>query len=139
MIRFPWNNTKAVRGERETVISDSNVGGAPSPEAARSEEWSTSRRELWCFYLYYVVRFYFLLRTFFPIFYQGNNGLPGFNFGPSQFQNLLYLAGYDPSQPPFTKPCGSGTDCVLPYLGRVRNSPFFLPRPSSGHVPVGRE
>ncbi|KIJ12805.1 hypothetical protein PAXINDRAFT_156773 [Paxillus involutus ATCC 200175] len=46
----------------------------------------TSRNELWAFYLYYV----------------GNSGLSGFNFGPSQFQNLLYLAGYDPSsQPPF--------------------------------------
>ena len=54
--------------------------------------------------------------------HQGNNGLSGFNFGPSQFQNLLYLAGYDPSQPPFTAPCSSGTDCVLPYLGRVRDS-----------------
>ncbi|KAI9439823.1 MFS general substrate transporter [Lactarius indigo] len=66
---------------------------------------TTSRRELWCFYLYYV----------------GNNGLSGFNFGPSQFQNLLYLAGYDPSHPPFSAPCASGTECVLPYLGRVRN------------------
>jgi hypothetical protein len=59
---------------------------------------------------------------------KGNNGLSGFNFGPSQFQNLLYLAGYDPSHPPFTAPCGSDTECVLPYLGRVRNSK------SSSHV-----
>ncbi|OBZ72524.1 Autophagy-related protein 22 [Grifola frondosa] len=57
----------------------------------------------------------------FYVYYIGNNGLSGFNFGPSQFQNLLFLAGYDPSQPPFTAPCGSGTDCVLPYLGRVRD------------------
>ncbi|KAI6042904.1 MFS general substrate transporter [Pisolithus marmoratus] len=66
---------------------------------------TTSRYELWAFYLYYV----------------GNNGLAGFNFGPSQFQNLLYLAGYDPSQPPFTAPCGTGTGCVLPYLGKTRD------------------
>ncbi|KAL6301368.1 autophagy-related protein 22-like protein [Sparassis latifolia] len=65
----------------------------------------TTRLELWAFYVYYI----------------GNNGLSGFNFGPSQFQNLLYLAGYDPSQPPFTSPCGSDTQCVLPYLGRVRD------------------
>lgn len=70
-----------------------------------SNDWVTSRKELWSFYLYYV----------------GNNGLSGFNFGPSQFQNLLYLAGYDPTQPPFTTPCGDG-DCVLPYLGKVRDS-----------------
>lgn len=75
--------------------------------SSQGTDWhhGTTRKELWAFYLYYV----------------GNNGLSGFNFGPSQFQNLLYLAGYDPSQPPFSTPCGDG-DCVLPYLGRVRDS-----------------
>ncbi|KAE9405197.1 MFS general substrate transporter [Gymnopus androsaceus JB14] len=67
-------------------------------------EWTTTRKELFSYYLYYI----------------GNNGLSGFNYGPSQFQNLLFLAGYDPSQPPFTMPCGDG-DCVLPYLGKVRD------------------
>ncbi|KAG2154021.1 MFS general substrate transporter [Suillus clintonianus] len=66
---------------------------------------TTSRVELWSFYFYYV----------------GNNGLSGFNFGPSQFQNLLFLAGYDPSQPPFSAPCSSNTGCVLPYLGKIRD------------------
>jgi hypothetical protein len=133
MTRFPWSSKD---GHGDTDIGDSNVNGRPSPQLTRLNEWSTSRRELWCFYLYFVVRFflfYFFLRTSFTIFYRrpkGNNGLSGFKFGPSQFQNLLYLAGYDPSQPPFAKPCGSGTDCVLPYMGRVRNSPSFLPRPS---------
>ncbi|KAI0684590.1 MFS general substrate transporter [Cytidiella melzeri] len=69
------------------------------------KSYSTSKVELWAFYVYYI----------------GNNGLSGFNFGPSQFQNLLFLAGYDPSQPPFTAPCGSGTDCVLPFAGRLRD------------------
>ncbi|KAF7773380.1 hypothetical protein Agabi119p4_5547 [Agaricus bisporus var. burnettii] len=65
---------------------------------------TTTRRELWSYYIYYI----------------GNNGLSGFNYGPSQFQNLLFLAGYDPSQAPFTTPCGTG-DCVLPYLGQIRD------------------
>ncbi|THU84193.1 MFS general substrate transporter [Dendrothele bispora CBS 962.96] len=69
-----------------------------------SSKYTTSRVELWSYYLYYI----------------GNNGLSGFNFGPSQFQNLLFLAGYDPSAPPFTVACGDGA-CVLPYLGRVRD------------------
>ncbi|KAI0303673.1 MFS general substrate transporter [Multifurca ochricompacta] len=94
---------------KDTLGAEGSDVGRRSLEATTSSkglgEWTTSRRELWCFYLYYV----------------GNNGLSGFNFGPSQFQNLLYLAGYDPSQPPFSAPCGSGTDCVLPFLGRVRN------------------
>ncbi|KAJ7364434.1 autophagy-related protein 22-like protein [Mycena albidolilacea] len=66
--------------------------------------WTTTRVELWSYYLYYI----------------GNSGLSGFNFGPSQFQNLLFLAGYDPTQAPFTAPCGDN-GCVLPYLGRVRD------------------
>ncbi|KAH9945074.1 MFS general substrate transporter [Epithele typhae] len=76
----------------------------PVAEQQEKPRWTTSRTELWAFYVYYI----------------GNNGLSGFNFGPSQFQNLLFLAGYDPSQPPFTTPCGSGA-CVLPYLGQVRD------------------
>ncbi|KAI0648981.1 autophagy-related protein 22-like protein [Trametes meyenii] len=80
-----------------TEPEDASISGA--------RRRSTTRLELWAFYVYYI----------------GNNGLSGFNFGPSQFQNLLFLAGYDPSQPPFTAPCGADTDCVLPYLGSVRD------------------
>ncbi|KAI9568217.1 autophagy-related protein 22-like protein [Boletus coccyginus] len=77
------------------------------PAGLESEDatLTTSRRELWAFYLFYI----------------GNNGLSGFNFGPSQFQNLLYLAGYDPAYPPYSAPCASGTGCVLPYLGQIRD------------------
>lgn len=66
--------------------------------------WTTTRNELWSYYLYYI----------------GNNGLAAFNFGPSQFQNLLFLAGYDPTGAPFSIPCGDDR-CVLPYLGAVRD------------------
>ncbi|KZT01399.1 uncharacterized protein LAESUDRAFT_739186 [Laetiporus sulphureus 93-53] len=66
---------------------------------------TTTRLELWAFYVYYI----------------GNNGLSGFNFGPSQFQNLLYLAGYDVNHAPYTVACTSDSDCVLPFLGRIRN------------------
>ncbi len=75
-----------------------------APREVDAEEYTTTRKELWSYYLYYV----------------GNNGLSGFNFGPSQFQNLLYLAGYDPKDPPFVTPCDD--NCVLPYLGHVRDS-----------------
>ncbi|KDQ14935.1 hypothetical protein BOTBODRAFT_65877 [Botryobasidium botryosum FD-172 SS1] len=70
-----------------------------------STEWATRRRELWSYYLFYI----------------GNNGLAGFNFGPSQFQNLLFLAGYDRDKPPFSTPCVSSSVCVLPFLGSVRD------------------
>ena len=39
--------------------------------------------------------------------------------GPSQFQNLLFLAGYDPAYAPHTVACTAS--CVLPYLGKVRS------------------
>ncbi|CAL1717102.1 unnamed protein product [Somion occarium] len=49
----------------------------------KSTIWTTTRLELWAFYVFYI----------------GNNGF----------------------QPPFTAPCGADTDCVLPYLGRIRD------------------
>ncbi|TBU38548.1 MFS general substrate transporter [Dichomitus squalens] len=90
--------------EKKEAVQDLELPVAERTDA-ETRRWTTTRVELWAFYVYYI----------------GNNGLSGFNFGPSQFQNLLFLAGYDPSQPPFTAPCGTGTDCVLPYLGRVRD------------------
>ncbi|KAI0707224.1 MFS general substrate transporter [Earliella scabrosa] len=93
---------------KEPAIQEITLPATDPLEDGGSEttpRWTTSRTELWAFYIYFI----------------GNNGLSAFNFGPSQFQNLLFLAGYDPSQPPFAAPCGAGTDCVLPYLGQVRD------------------
>ncbi|KXN91649.1 Autophagy-related protein 22 [Leucoagaricus sp. SymC.cos] len=86
------------------TIRDRKLSPEPPVESPAKRPITTTRLELWCYYLYYV----------------GNNGLPGFNFGPSQFQNLLFLAGHDPSSEPFIVPCGTG-GCVLSYLGRVRD------------------
>jgi hypothetical protein len=57
MTRFPWDS-KDVSGTTDDKDSslDPDLSG-PSPETTRLGEWSTSRRELWCFYLYYVVCF----------------------------------------------------------------------------------
>lgn len=68
MTRFPWD-AKGVTGatDDKDSNSDPNLSG-PSQQTTRLGKWSTSRRELWCFYLYYVVRFIFLFpcRSFFP-------------------------------------------------------------------------
>jgi hypothetical protein len=69
---------------------------------------TTTRTELWAYYLYFV----------------GNHGLPAFYFGASQFQNLIHLAGYDPAKEPFASPC-LGSRCVLPYLGRTRDGMYL--------------
>ncbi|KAI0775082.1 MFS general substrate transporter [Trametes elegans] len=90
--------------EKEKVAADVELT-LTEPSEPDGQRRTTTRLELWAFYVYYI----------------GNNGLSGFNFGPSQFQNLLFLAGYDPRHAPFTAPCGADTDCVLPYLGRVRD------------------
>lgn len=91
----------------KSQVGDVESTSQPDDDDDDSPSFITSKLELWSFYLYYV----------------GNNGLSGFNFGPSQFQNLLFLAGYDPSDPPFTTPC-SANGCVLPYLGRARDGMF---------------
>ncbi|KAJ6532670.1 MFS general substrate transporter [Mycena vulgaris] len=90
--------------ENDGKSKESELAVQPVPTDSDTQLWTTTRFELWSYYLYYI----------------GNSGLSGFNFGPSQFQNLLFLAGYDPTQPPFTAPCGDN-GCVLPYLGRVRD------------------
>lgn len=100
----------------DIIVKDDTKPEVPDPVAledplaldegiALSSGLTTTHRELWSYYLYYV----------------GNNGLSGFTFGPSQFQNLLHLAGYDPSQPPFTTACAT-SGCVLYFLGKVRDS-----------------
>lgn len=112
--------------EKDDVEVGSKVVDSPQPTSDR-RQWTTTRWELWAFYVYYIV-----CASAVPLFHgtndanniQGNSGLSGFNFGPSQFQNLMYLAGYDPSQPPFTAACGGDSQCVLPFLGRVRDSEF---------------
>lgn len=70
--------------------------------AARDTRYQTGRWELWAFYIYYI----------------GNSGLGPFNFGPSQFQNLLYLQA---------SALGNGTcgdtgqpDCRLAFAGSQR-------------------
>ena len=91
------------RGE-SAAVDDVKDAFSESDPSVVDRDWTTTRTELWTFYLYYV----------------GNSGFSGLNFGPSQFQNLLFQAGYDPSQPPYTAPCGDG-GCVLPFLGKVRD------------------
>lgn len=67
----------------------------------------------------------FFLRVFFltnaPLFnsayylyYVGNSGLGPFNFQPTQYQNLLYLAG---SNIGTSDACDGSVTCVLPFAG----------------------
>jgi hypothetical protein len=57
-------NLKDVR--EDTDISDSSF--CRSAQVTHLGEWTTSRQELWCFYLYSIVRFS-LFALSFPIFY----------------------------------------------------------------------
>ncbi|CAO3697179.1 unnamed protein product [Umbelopsis ramanniana] len=78
--------------------------GGRLPGTNDDERFATTRKELWSYYSYYV----------------GNNGLGPFNFGPSQFQNLLSLAGWSASDA--TQPCNSSEPCMLgPFAGQVRD------------------
>lgn len=66
---------------------------APDPQE------TTTRTELWSYYTYYI----------------GNSGLGPFNFAPTQFQNLLALAGSNLGQPGVA--CDYTVPCVLPFAG----------------------
>ncbi|EAL19113.1 hypothetical protein CNBH2130 [Cryptococcus deneoformans B-3501A] len=75
-----------------------------SPLPIVGERKTTTRKEVWSWYIYYV----------------GNSGLGPFNFAISAWQNLLYLAGWDPAYPTGTVPCGDGA-CNLIAFGSERS------------------
>ncbi|KIR34151.1 hypothetical protein I352_03386 [Cryptococcus deuterogattii MMRL2647] len=75
-----------------------------SPLPIVGERKTTTRKEVWSWYVYYV----------------GNSGLGPFNFAISAWQNLLYLAGWDPAYPKGTVPCGDGA-CNLIAFGSERS------------------
>ncbi|KAL9110323.1 MAG: hypothetical protein Q9227_005054 [Pyrenula ochraceoflavens] len=52
---------------------------APTAPDQFDPQYTTTRKEIWAYYAYYV----------------GNNGLTLFNFAPTAFQNLLYIAAGD--------------------------------------------
>ena len=79
--------------------------------------YDLTRKELWAYYLYYV----------------GNSGLPGFNFAPSAYQNLLTLQATN---------VGNGTcgdtgqpECRLLWGGQMR-SPTSIVLLTSEHQPA---
>ncbi|TYJ57909.1 hypothetical protein B9479_001264 [Cryptococcus floricola] len=75
-----------------------------SPLPIVGERKTTTRKEVWSWYIYYV----------------GNSGLGPFNFAISAWQNLLYQAGWDPAFPKGTVACGDGS-CNLVAYGQERS------------------
>ncbi|ORY29765.1 autophagy-related protein 22-like protein [Naematelia encephala] len=61
---------------------------------------TTTRKEIWSYYA----------------FYFGNNGVQPYLYGPTQFQNLIYAAGWDPAYPAGTVACSTG-GCVANFGG----------------------
>ena len=87
---------------------------------------TTTRKELWSWYVYYIGN------SGLGMLYCQRNGLTSvcvsdglgpFNFAISAWQNLLYLAGWDPAFPRGTVPCGDG-DCYLGAFGQDQSSMF---------------
>ncbi|WVQ74264.1 hypothetical protein IAR50_003861 [Cryptococcus sp. DSM 104548] len=75
-----------------------------SPLPIVGDRKTTTRKEVWSWYIYYV----------------GNSGLGPFNFAISAWQNLLYQAGWDPAFPKGTVACGDG-GCNLVAYGQERS------------------
>lgn len=70
---------------------------------ASHERKTTTKWELLAYYLYYA----------------GNTGIGPWNYAPTQLQNILWQAGYDPAYGPGT-PCGDG-DCHLMFAGSPKS------------------
>ncbi|SCV72420.1 BQ2448_3957 [Microbotryum intermedium] len=87
-------------GAHATVVA---AGGVVLEEIETDPEQVTTRWELWSYYIYYI----------------GNSGLGPFNFGPTQFQNLLYYAGHNLGT---NDPCDSSVPCVLPAFGQAERN-----------------
>ncbi|KZO91552.1 hypothetical protein CALVIDRAFT_568118 [Calocera viscosa TUFC12733] len=102
----------AETGHELKVVSDegNDLGKLPLEEEpvrqwSVDRKWTTTQAELWAYYVYYI----------------GDNGVAGISFGPSQFQNLLYLAGWDQADPTGNTPCIGNAVCVLRFAGSIRD------------------
>lgn len=89
------NETLSNHPPGEVITDAATVFASPLP--LTGERKVTTRKELWSWYL----------------FYMGNSGLGPFNFAISAWQNLLYLAGWDPAFPRGTVACGDGGESSL--------------------------
>ncbi|SGY69611.1 BQ5605_C004g03039 [Microbotryum silenes-dioicae] len=91
-----------------TVVA---AGGIVLEEIETDPEQVTTRWELWSYYVYYI----------------GNSGLGPFNFGPTQFQNLLYYAGHNLGT---NDPCDSSVAwcSLLSVKPNETSAPRFLSR-----------
>ncbi|KDE02898.1 hypothetical protein MVLG_06583 [Microbotryum lychnidis-dioicae p1A1 Lamole] len=91
-----------------TVVA---AGGIVLEEIETDPEQVTTRWKLWSYYVYYI----------------GNSGLGPFNFGPTQFQNLLYYAGHNLGT---NDPCDSSVAwcSLLSVKPNETSAPRFLSR-----------
>ncbi|OCF40185.1 hypothetical protein I317_06010 [Kwoniella heveanensis CBS 569] len=92
----------ARQDEPARITDQATLFASPLPIVGQRK--TTTRKELWSWYFYYV----------------GNSGLGPFNFAISAWQNLLYLAGWDPAFPRGTVSCGDG-GCNLVAFGTERS------------------
>ncbi|KAL8292883.1 hypothetical protein RQP46_000577 [Phenoliferia psychrophenolica] len=91
--------TEAEREHQKAGLAMIHVNGI-LPTTPGETRPTTTRKELWAYYLY--------------------SGLGPYNFGSSQMQDLMYLAGYDPDVLPVgSAPCGDGS-CYLPWAGGAK-------------------
>ncbi|WWC93161.1 uncharacterized protein L201_008129 [Kwoniella dendrophila CBS 6074] len=98
-----------------SITDEATLFASPLPIVGARK--TTTRKEVWSWYLYYV----------------GNSGLGPFNFAISAWQNLLYQAGWDPAYARGTVPCGSG-GCSLVAYGSERSGKFCSPWNIANHI-----
>jgi hypothetical protein len=91
--------------QEASMISEVDLFASPLPITGARK--TTTRVELW---VSTMLSFSADLQSWY-VYYIGNSGLGPFNFAISAWQNLLYLAGWDPAFPGRSTACGAGSEC----------------------------
>ncbi|OJJ85516.1 uncharacterized protein ASPGLDRAFT_45489 [Aspergillus glaucus CBS 516.65] len=97
---MPQQPTQPNRGEYERLFGIDDF---------LDEQPTTTRRELWSYYLYY----------------NGDNGVGPGSYSQALFQWALKNAGWQPGTDP-PKPCTESSPCVVPWAGGARSTSSII-------------
>ncbi|KAL5357682.1 autophagy-related protein 22-like protein [Aspergillus floccosus] len=100
---IPESSTKTTRPKASENVTSDEIDQLFRAEAT-FEQPTTTRKELWSYYLYY----------------NGDNGVGPGSYSQALFQWALNGAGWQPGTNP-RKPCSESSPCVVPWAGGTRS------------------
>ncbi|GES58566.1 autophagy-related protein Atg22B2 [Aspergillus terreus] len=100
---IPESSTKITHSKAPEIVTSDEIDHLFRSEAT-FEQPTTTRKELWSYYLYY----------------NGDNGVGPGSYTQALFQWALNGAGWQPGTNP-RKPCSDSSPCVVPWAGGTRS------------------